>query len=199
MGTIIPVGESERKLQSRVVCFFRQKLDYTYLGNLQGMVNSNIMPMMLKDFLIKKMGYSEYLADKAIEKQTEIAVARPNADKLYSANKEVYSVIKYGIKVNDENGIPKTVFPINWETPEENHFAIAEKVTVLHNCKKRPDLVVFVNGMPCRLSNSRKVPFQSVTEFVRILRINVKALFILSLPQYKSFRRAMTVKVCATV
>ncbi|MDR2927461.1 MAG: HsdR family type I site-specific deoxyribonuclease [Cytophagaceae bacterium] len=156
MATTIPVGESERALQSRVISFLRQKLGYTYLGNLQDKANSNIIPMMLKDFLTNKMGYSEYLANKAIEKLTEVAVACPSVDKLYSANKEVYSVIKYGIKVNDENGVPKTIFPINWETPEENHFAIAEEVTVLHNCEKRPDLVVFVNGIALSVIELKK-------------------------------------------
>ncbi|MDR3328247.1 MAG: HsdR family type I site-specific deoxyribonuclease [Prevotellaceae bacterium] len=152
----IPIGESERALQNRLIEFFGQKLGYAYLGNLQDKTNSNIMPELLKDFLTGKMEYSEYLADKAIEKLSETVNACPSADKLYSANKKVYSLLKYGIKVNDENGIPKTVFPINWEKPEENHFAIAEEVTILHHCEKRPDLVVFVNGIALSVIELKK-------------------------------------------
>jgi len=151
-----PIGESERALQNRVIEFFKQKLDYVYLGNLQDKANTNIMPELLKSFLTGKMEYSEYLAGKAIEKLSETAAACPNADKLYDANKKVYSLLKYGIKVNDENGVPKTIFPINWEAPEENRFAIAEEVTVLHNCEKRPDLVVFVNGIALSVIELKK-------------------------------------------
>ncbi|MDR3328096.1 MAG: HsdR family type I site-specific deoxyribonuclease [Prevotellaceae bacterium] len=156
MAATIPIGESERVLQNRVIEFFRQKLDYTFLGNLQDKANSNIIPELLKNFLTGKMKYSEYLADKAIEELVKQANACPSADKLYPANKEVYSLLKYGIKVNDENGIPKTVFPINWEKPEENHFAVAEEVTVLHHCEKRPDLVIFVNGIALSVIELKK-------------------------------------------
>ncbi|MCL1969437.1 MAG: HsdR family type I site-specific deoxyribonuclease [Bacteroidetes bacterium] len=150
------IGESERALQNRVIAFFKQKLNYAYLGNLQDKANTNIMPELLKNFLTNSMGYSEYLADKAIEKLSETAAECPSADKLYNANKKVYTLLKYGIKVNDENGIPKTVYPVNWETPEINQFAIAEEVTVLHHCEKRPDLVVYVNGIALSVIELKK-------------------------------------------
>ena len=153
---MVQVGESERALQNRVIEFFMQKLNYVYLGNLQDKANTNIMPELLKSFLTCKMGYSEYLADKAIEELSKTAAACPSADKLYDTNKKVYSLLKYGVKVNDENGVPKTIFPVNWEAPEENHFAIAEEVTVLHNCEKRPDLVVFVNGIALSVIELKK-------------------------------------------
>ncbi|MDR1552716.1 MAG: HsdR family type I site-specific deoxyribonuclease [Prevotellaceae bacterium] len=156
MAENIPIGESERALQNRVIEFFTQKLDYVYLGNLQDKANSNIIPEQLKNFLTGKMEYSEYLADKAIEKLCETAAACPSADMLYDANKKVYSLLKYGIKVNDEDGVPKTVFPVHWEAPEENRFAIAEEVTVLHHCEKRPDLVMFVNGIALSVIELKK-------------------------------------------
>ena len=37
------IGDSERKTQNRVVKFFRDKLHYTYLGNLHDIENRNIM------------------------------------------------------------------------------------------------------------------------------------------------------------
>jgi type I restriction enzyme R subunit len=156
MAEIIPIGESERALQNRVVEFFKQKLDYAYLGNLQDKANTNVIPELLKNFLTGNMEYSEYLADKAIEKLSETAATCPSADKLYDANKTVYSLLKYGIKVNDENGVPKIVFPVNWEAPEENHFAVAEEVAVLHHCEKRPDLVIFVNGITLSVIELKK-------------------------------------------
>ena len=43
----IPIGESERALQNRVIAFFKQKLGYAYLGNLQDKANSNMMLELL--------------------------------------------------------------------------------------------------------------------------------------------------------
>ena len=60
------IGDSERKTQNRVVKFFRDKLHYTYLGNLHDSENRNIMPERLHAWLLKQ-GYSEKLAANAID------------------------------------------------------------------------------------------------------------------------------------
>jgi type I restriction enzyme R subunit len=36
---------------------------------------------------------------------------------------------------------------IDWQNPEKNNFAIAEEVTILGNHEKRPDIVLYVNGI----------------------------------------------------
>ena len=41
----------------------------------------------------------------------------------------------------------ETVWLIDWENPEANDFAVAEEVTVLGQHTKRPDLVLYVNGI----------------------------------------------------
>jgi len=52
----------------------------------------------------------------------------------------------------------ETVHLINWQAPEQNDFAIAEEVTLKGNRERRPDLVLFVNGIAIgvlELKNSR--------------------------------------------
>ncbi len=41
----------------------------------------------------------------------------------------------------------ETVWLIDWTNPEANHFAVAEEVTVLGQHTKRPDVVLYVNGI----------------------------------------------------
>ena len=41
----------------------------------------------------------------------------------------------------------ETVWLIDWDNPEANHFAVAEEVTVLGQHTKRPDVVLYVNGI----------------------------------------------------
>ena len=48
---MIPIGESERALQNRVIAFFRQRLGDAYPGNLQDRANRNILPEALKRIL----------------------------------------------------------------------------------------------------------------------------------------------------
>ena len=52
----------------------------------------------------------------------------------------------------------ETVQLINWRDPEQNDFAIAEEVTLKGNHERRPDLVLYVNGIAVgvlELKNSR--------------------------------------------
>ncbi len=67
---------------------------------------------------------------------------------LYGNNKAVYSLLRYGVPVKIEAGkVTETVHLINWNEPEKNDFAIAEEVTLSGNHERRPDIVLYVNGI----------------------------------------------------
>ena len=67
---------------------------------------------------------------------------------LYDANRDVYGLLRYGAKVRPGVGEQTvTVHLIDWEDPTANDFAIAEEVTVAGNNTKRPDIVLYVNGI----------------------------------------------------
>jgi hypothetical protein len=54
--------------------------------------------------------------------------------------------------------VTETVHLINWQRPEQNDFAIAEEVTLKGNHERRPDIVLYVNGIAVsvlELKNSR--------------------------------------------
>ncbi|MFZ4621872.1 MAG: type I restriction endonuclease subunit R, partial [Bacteroidota bacterium] len=54
----------------------------------------------------------------------------------------------YGVKVKADVGENyETVHLIDWKQPLNNHFGIAEEVTVYGNREKRPDIVLYVNGI----------------------------------------------------
>ena len=101
------IGDSERTTQNSVVKFFVNKLHYTYLGNLHDSENKNIMQDSLSAYLARR-GYSEKLIERAIDKLVKVSSNLEQG--LYFANKEVYSLLKYGAKVKEEAGeSPKTV------------------------------------------------------------------------------------------
>jgi type I restriction enzyme R subunit len=63
------------------------------------------------------------------------------------------------VKVKTEAGqVTETVNLIDWKKPEANDFVIAEEVTLKGNHERRPDLVLYVNGIAVgvlELKNSR--------------------------------------------
>ena len=58
-------------------------------------------------------------------------VANDASKGLYDRNKAVYELLRYGVKIKPEVGEnTQTVWLIDWKQPLNNHFAIAEEVTV---------------------------------------------------------------------
>jgi type I restriction enzyme, R subunit len=140
------IGKPERETQNRVVALFRDDLGYKYLGDWsERHTNSNIEENLLGDYLTRA-GYTKDQISRAIYR-LKIEAENPNRS-LYDNNKEVYSLLRYGVPVKIEAGkVTETVHVINWEQPEKNDFYIAEEVTLHGNLERRPDLVLYVNGI----------------------------------------------------
>lgn len=166
----------EKVTQNRVIKFFVDKLHYTYLGDLHDSENSNIMQERLYAYLSRKGRYSEKLVKRAIDILVRTSTNLQHG--LYDANKEVYRLLKYGAKVKEDAGeSEKTVFFINFDEPLKNDFAIAEEVTVVGDNTKRPDLVIYVNGIALAVIELKRSSI-SVSEGIRQNLTNQKAHFI---------------------
>ncbi len=141
------VGQIERKTQNRIVKVFCDRLGYDYLGNWEDREdNSNIEEEYLRTYLVKTKKYSEKVIAKAIAELKKNAGNQVMS--LYDLNKEVYGLLRYGIKVKEQLGLRhQTVELIDWKNFASNHFAIAEEVTIKGNRTKRPDIVLYVNGI----------------------------------------------------
>lgn len=171
------VGQRERNTQNRVVKFFQDHLNYEYLGNWESRPdNRNIEEDYLKSWL-KKQGYSHTLITKALRELGQ-AAAIGESKKLYYANKDVYGLLRYGVKVKEGAGEQnQTVWLIDWKNPENNHFAIAEEVTIKGENKKRPDIVLYVNGIALGVLELKRSTI-SVSEGIRQNLDNQKKQFI---------------------
>jgi type I restriction enzyme, R subunit len=141
------VGQIERNAQNRVVRLFQDQLGYDYLGNWEYRDgNSNVEVGLLKQNLSAR-GYDDNLITRALDQLGKAASVGAGHD-LYEANRDVYQLLRYGVKVKPGVGEQtETVWLIDWKTPEANHFAVAEEVTVLGQHTKRPDVVLYVNGL----------------------------------------------------
>jgi type I restriction enzyme R subunit len=92
------VGQRERKTQARVVKLFHKEMGYNYLGNwIDRENNRNIKEGLLRTWL-QKRGYTNNLINRALHQLSKVA-ALGEGKQLYDANKEVYRLLRYGVKV----------------------------------------------------------------------------------------------------
>lgn len=140
------VGQIERKTQDRVIELFLQ-LGYEYAGNWGYRDGNSHVETALLEQNLKTRGYHDNLINKAIDQLKKDATLG-GGRKLYEANRDVYNLLRYGVKVKP--GIAEqteTVWLIDWQNPKANHFMVAEEVTVKGEHSKRPDVVLYVNGL----------------------------------------------------
>jgi type I restriction enzyme R subunit len=173
------VGDIEKVTQERVKKLFNEQLGYSYLGDWKDRPgNSNIEETILLKYLQEKKGYPAVLANKAVYELT--TAAKDLSDGLYAANKKVYGMLRYGVKVKTEAGENyETVHLIDWQHPLNNEFAIAEEVTIIGQHDKRPDIVLYVNGIALGVLELKRSTI-SIEEGVRQNITNQKKEFIQS-------------------
>ena len=161
------IRETEKDTQERVIEFFKNTLNYIYLGNWTDSIqdNSNILTEDLTDWL-RRQHHDPDIIKKAIY-QLQQTSKISGSKTLYDANFEVYKLLRYGVQVlpnvGDKHG---TVKLIDWDNPENNDFGIAEEVAVRGKNNKRPDLVLYINGIAIGVLELKR-SIVSVSEGIR--------------------------------
>lgn len=148
---------SERATQNRIIKLFKDELDYKYLGDWHDRPgNSNIEEKYLSEYLTRQ-DYNQTQIKSAIHKLR--TRANNKSQGLYANNQAVYNLLRYGISVKTRAGdFTETIHLIDWNNPQNNDFYIAEEVTLNGNHERRPDIVLYVNGIAVavlELKNSR--------------------------------------------
>ena len=141
------VGQKERVTQNRIVRFFKNELNYRYLDNWHDRENNRNIEVEILTNWLKNRGVSDALVTRVL-RQLDTAASLGEGKKLYYANKDVYHLLRYGVKDKEGAGQQnQTVWLIDWDNPDANDFAVAEEVSIKGENKKRPDIVLYVNGI----------------------------------------------------
>lgn len=152
-----PIGQPERATQDRVLGLFRDELGWRYVGDWSDREgNANVEEGLLAPWLAKRGVTPAQISAALLRLRSE---ADNHHRTLYANNKAVYGLLRYGVQVLTAAGSKtQTVELIDWQHPEANDFAIAEEVTLKGDRTRRPDLVLYVNGIAVgviELKNSR--------------------------------------------
>jgi len=151
MSTNLHPVSTERDVQNRIIDSLQDHLGFDYIGNLHDVENDDIREDSLRKFLKESQNCTDEQAAEAIRKlRNEISC--PNTTYLYNANKNVYSLLRYGTSVSQGLGKPNRMVQfIDWEHKQDNIFELAEEVTVRRQTisvsHRRPDVVLYVNGI----------------------------------------------------
>ena len=118
---------------------------------------------------------------------------------LYQANLRTYQLLRYGVSVQIAAGQPTiTVHLVDWEHPEKNDFALAEEVTLRGGYERRPDLVLYLNGIAVGVIELKRSSVE-IADGVRQLITNQEEIFNKGfLPRCSWFLRAVIRKGCVT-
>ncbi|GHR90574.1 restriction endonuclease subunit R [Helicobacter pylori] len=134
--------KTEKEVQKQVIETFKA-MGYAYLGDLTKSDNKNINKESLKAWLIKNQKIEPERWHK-IEQKIHNALKND----LYEANQKFYDLLIYGMKTKiSQNENTQTTWLIDWKDVSKNEFGVAEEVSVKGSNTKRPDVVLYVNGI----------------------------------------------------
>ncbi len=134
--------KTEKEVQKQVIETFKS-MGYAYLGDLTKSDNENINKESLKAWLVKNQKINDERWQR-IEHEINKAL---NND-LYEANQKFYELLIYGVKPKiSQNEPTQTSWLIDWKDVFKNEFSVAEEVSVKGQNMKRPDMVLYVNGI----------------------------------------------------
>ncbi|MPR37447.1 type I restriction endonuclease subunit R [Salmonirosea aquatica] len=124
------------------------------------------------------IGISEKVLAEAVQ---EITKSRAHLS-LFEANREITSLLRDGHEVPNAKGdyTKERVRYVDFNKPGANHFCVVQQLTIRGKATRRPDLIVYINGLPMvfvELKNAIESTQQAYTKNLSDYRRDIPTLF----------------------
>ena len=139
---------NESTLENAIMELFENEIHYTHCLGEQ--LHKNLSEVLLNEDLeaYLRAAYSDITQDEI--DRAIFTLKTPVSGSLYDENRRVLSMIVDGFSVKRDDSTQPSLWirPVNFDNPEFNDFKIVNQVEIVEVCNRRPDAIVYVNGLP---------------------------------------------------
>jgi type I restriction enzyme R subunit len=162
----------ESDLEAAIISLFEaQGYPHTPGNNLHRRFEDILIEDDLRSFL------SWYYSDLT-ESETEKVISRLRnipAEPLYTGNRETFRLVNEGFNLQrDEPGKVKYINYINFDEPAENIFKVVSQYSVQGQRLRRPDLLLFINGIPVAIFEFKTAIEEGATTYDAWKQIHIR-------------------------
>lgn len=145
----LSINYTEADYENSVIELFRNDLgyEYAYGPDIERDFYSPFYEEILFDSLYQ---LNRHLPDEAIQEVVKILKNIENGE-LVQRNEEFMKYLQNGISVNYFDGKENrssVVELVDYAHPDQNSFIVANQWTFIEKSNKRPDIILFLNGLP---------------------------------------------------
>lgn len=139
---------NESTLENAIMELFENEIQYTHCLGEQ--LHKNLSEVILQEDLegYLRATYPDITQDEI--DRTIFTLKTPVSGSIYDENRRVLSMIVDGFPVKRDDSTQPSLWirPVNFDNPEFNDFKIVNQVEIVEVCNRRPDAIVYVNGLP---------------------------------------------------
>lgn len=138
---------TESELENAVIELFRRE-DYQYIDGKNLQTDEILLLDDLREFILTRYS-SENLSEIELQKIIN-KLSLINSTPLYAGNREAFFLVNEGfnLKRDDISKIALHIDYIDFDEPEKNIFKVVSQFSVEGEKLRRPDLLLFINGIP---------------------------------------------------
>ena len=157
---------TEAELEEAIIDLFRQE-NYAYVNGES--IHRQYEDILLKDDLqayLSDRYQSEGLSDAEMKKIIN-KLSLINSTPLYLGSREAFRLVNEGFDLarDDITKVALHIDYINYDEPEKNIFKVVNQYSVQGERLRRPDMLVFINGIPVAIFEFKTAVEEDTTVF----------------------------------